>query len=348
MYKCMKLRKTRRGEKWPYQQATWLRVGNCRIWLEFGREALYMLSLSASSLWHLARGFLPAEVAAKDNVAAEDSALAETVADGVRDDGGGHRKLDRGGVHDAHDVARSRGLEDAEEGAVEAVLGVQLDHLLVVVRALEELDACVERAAVSLEEDLNRVDESVERVGAERAALNGRGGSEAIGRRVLDVVGVHVSGERELELADVADGDRVRAAGGLNHGAEGAELAVLDVDAHLARGVVRAVPELDVGIERAALSREHDLHLLHERGAVRPGAERAALHEDGRLSRLAHATAREGAAVAGDRGLRGDRTLVKVVRAHGPCRASGGREGGGNAEGERADDSAEEHRDGRV
>mmetsp|Transcript_10709 Transcript_10709/g.28583 ORF Transcript_10709/g.28583 Transcript_10709/m.28583 type:complete len:349 (-) Transcript_10709:56-1102(-) len=348
MYKCMKLRKTRRGEKWPYQQATWLRVGNCRIWLEFGREALYMLSLPASSLWHLARGFLPAEVAAKYDVAAEDSALAETVADGVRDDGGGHRELHRGGVHDAHDVARSRGLEDAEEGAVEAVLGVQLNHLLVVVRALEELDARVERAAVSLEEDLNRVDESVERVGAERATLDGRRRGDALLRRVLDVVRVHISGERELDLADVADGHGVRAARSVDHGGERTELTILNVDAHLARGVVRAVPELDVGIKRAALSGEHDLHLLHERGAVRPGAERAALHEDGRLSRLAHATAREGAAVAGDRGLRGDRTLVKVVRAHGPCRASGGREGGGNAEGERADDSAEEHRDGRV
>eukprot|EP00618_Florenciella_parvula_P036452 CAMPEP_0119542252 /NCGR_PEP_ID=MMETSP1344-20130328/53465_1 /TAXON_ID=236787 /ORGANISM="Florenciella parvula, Strain CCMP2471" /LENGTH=338 /DNA_ID=CAMNT_0007586433 /DNA_START=151 /DNA_END=1163 /DNA_ORIENTATION=- len=299
-----------------------------------------MLSLPASSLWHLARGFLPAEVAAKYDVAAEDSALAETVADGVRDDGGGHRELHRGGVHDAHDVARSRGLEDAEEGAVEAVLGVQLNHLLVVVRALEELDARVERAAVSLEEDLDRVDERVERVGAERAALNGRGGSEAIGRRVLDVVGVHVSGERELELADVADGDRVRAAGGLNHGAKGAELAVLDVDAHLARGVVRSVPELDVRVERAALSGKDDLHLLDERGAVRPSAEGAALDEDGRVGgHLAAAAGREGAAedllaLASRRGG----ALVEVVRAHEDTALG---EGAGRGEGLGRDREAE-------
>mmetsp|Transcript_10707 Transcript_10707/g.28573 ORF Transcript_10707/g.28573 Transcript_10707/m.28573 type:complete len:283 (-) Transcript_10707:147-995(-) len=208
-------------------------------------------------------------------------ARGHLLVDRVRHDRRSHRELHWRGVDNAHDVAGSGGLKDAEERPVEAVLGVELDDLLVVVRALEELDAGVKRTTVGLEEDLDRVDERVERVGAERAALNGRGGSEAIGRRVLDVVGVHVSGERELELADVADGDRVRAAGGVDHGAEGAELAVLDVDPHLARGVVRAVPELNVRVERAALGGEDDLHLLHERGAVRPGAERAALHEDG-------------------------------------------------------------------
>merc|ERR1712127_1025866 len=59
------------------------------------------------------------------------------------------------------------GLEHAEEGPVAAVLGVQLDDLLVVVGALEQLDARVERTAVSLEEDLHAVDRRVERVRAE-------------------------------------------------------------------------------------------------------------------------------------------------------------------------------------
>ena len=68
----------------------------------------------------------------------------------MRHDRGGHRELDRGGVDDADDVARAGGLEEAEEGPVAAVLGVELDDLLVVVRALEQLDARVERAAVGM------------------------------------------------------------------------------------------------------------------------------------------------------------------------------------------------------
>ena len=47
-------------------------------------------------------------------------------------------------------IARARGLEDGEEWPVEAVL--ELDDLLVVVRALEELDARVERAAIGLQQ----------------------------------------------------------------------------------------------------------------------------------------------------------------------------------------------------
>merc|ERR1719333_1711025 len=90
---------------------------------------------------------LEANVAADDDVAAEDRALVHELVDRVRHDAGGHRELDRGGVDDADDVARAGGLEDGEEGAVAAVLSVELDDLLVVVRALEQLDARVERAA---------------------------------------------------------------------------------------------------------------------------------------------------------------------------------------------------------
>mmetsp|Transcript_10700 Transcript_10700/g.28540 ORF Transcript_10700/g.28540 Transcript_10700/m.28540 type:complete len:223 (-) Transcript_10700:56-724(-) len=211
-------------------------------------------------------------------------ARGHLLVDRVRHDRRSHRELHWRGVDNAHDVAGSGGLKDAEERPVEAVLGVELDDLLVVVRALEELDASVERAAVGLEENLNRVHHGVERVGAERATLDGRRRGDALLRRVLDVVRVHISGERELDLADVADGHGVRAARSVDHGGERTELTILNVDAHLARGVVRAVPELDVGIKRAALSGEHDLHLLHERRAVRPGAERAALDKDGGLS----------------------------------------------------------------
>eukprot|EP00621_Florenciella_sp_RCC1693_P003930 CAMPEP_0182531058 /NCGR_PEP_ID=MMETSP1323-20130603/7681_1 /TAXON_ID=236787 /ORGANISM="Florenciella parvula, Strain RCC1693" /LENGTH=52 /DNA_ID=CAMNT_0024740521 /DNA_START=214 /DNA_END=368 /DNA_ORIENTATION=+ len=46
----------------------------------------------SAALYHL-----PAHVAANDNVAAEDGALAPKLVDGERDDGGGHRELHRGG-----------------------------------------------------------------------------------------------------------------------------------------------------------------------------------------------------------------------------------------------------------
>merc|ERR1719506_878441 len=98
---------------------------------------------------------------------------------------------------------------------------------------------------------------------------------------VVAIVSDDVRGDGELDLADVADGDRVRAAGCLDHGAEGPELAVLAVHAHLHRRVVGSVPELDVRIKRATLGAEHHLHLLHSGRAVRPGAEGSALHEDG-------------------------------------------------------------------
>merc|ERR1740133_878772 len=224
--------------------------------------------------------------AAYDDVAAQDGAVVHVVVDRAGDDRGGHRELDRRGVDDAHDVARAGGLEHAEEGPVAAVLSVQLDDLLVVVGALEQLDARVERAAVSLEEDLHAVDRRVERVRAEGATLDGGGGLHAVGRGHVHDVGDDVGGDRELDLADVADGDGVGATGGLDDGGEGAELAVLDVHAHLARRVVGAVPELNVSIEGTALGAEHDLHLLDRGRAVRPGAERAALHQDGRVDAL--------------------------------------------------------------
>ena len=86
--------------------------------------------------------------------------------------------------------------------------------VIVVVRALEQLDARVERAAVGLEQDLNRVDQGVERVRAERATLDRHGGGEAVRRGAVDVVSDDVGRDRELDLADVADRHRVRATRG--------------------------------------------------------------------------------------------------------------------------------------
>ena len=45
--------------------------------------------------------------------------------DHVGDNGGGHRELDGGGVHDAHDVAGSGRLKKTEERAELEPLGVK-------------------------------------------------------------------------------------------------------------------------------------------------------------------------------------------------------------------------------
>ena len=64
------------------------------------------------------------------------------------DNAGSHGELDRGRVDDAYDVARSGSLEDSKELAVAAVLGVKLDHLLVVVGSLKKLNPGIERPAI--------------------------------------------------------------------------------------------------------------------------------------------------------------------------------------------------------
>ena len=73
---------------------------------------------------------LPADVAADDDVASEDGTRAHRLVDRMRDHSASHRELHRARVDDADHVAGSGGLEDAEEGPVAAVLGVELDDLL--------------------------------------------------------------------------------------------------------------------------------------------------------------------------------------------------------------------------
>jgi hypothetical protein len=80
---------------------------------------------------------------------------------------------------------------------------------------------------------------------------------------LVNALSNNVSSDWELDLANVANGDRIGPARGLDHSAERAELAVLNVHAHLVRRVVGPVPELDVGIKRTALSAKNDLHLLY-------------------------------------------------------------------------------------
>ena len=73
---------------------------------------------------------LPADVAADHDVAAEDGARRHALVDGMRDDRGGHGELHGARVDDADNIAGSGGLQDAKEWTVTAVLGVQLDDLL--------------------------------------------------------------------------------------------------------------------------------------------------------------------------------------------------------------------------
>eukprot|EP00967_Tisochrysis_lutea_P121660 scaffold200691_cov33-Tisochrysis_lutea.AAC.1 len=148
------------------------------------------------------RGSLPADVATDDDVTADDGLGRDVGVDEVRNDGGGHGELNRRGIDATDDVAGAWRLEDAEEGAIEAILGVELNDLLVVIGALKELDTRVERPAVSLEQDLDGVHRRVEGVGAEGATLDGHRGRDALVRRLVNAVGPDAGGKGELELAD--------------------------------------------------------------------------------------------------------------------------------------------------
>merc|ERR1719469_1784800 len=92
---------------------------------------------------------------ADDDVASEDGARGHLVVDQVGNDGAGQGELDGRGVDDADDVAGAGCLEEAEERPVAAVLRVELDNLLVVVGALQQLDPGVERPAVGIEQHLH-------------------------------------------------------------------------------------------------------------------------------------------------------------------------------------------------
>ena len=79
---------------------------------------------------HLGAHHLNVPARALLSAANDDGIRRHILIDGVRDDRGSHRELDGARVDDADDVAGSRGLQDAEERPVAAVLGVQLDDLI--------------------------------------------------------------------------------------------------------------------------------------------------------------------------------------------------------------------------
>merc|ERR1719398_383827 len=108
----------------------------------------------------------------EDNIAAEDGTCIHVVVDGVGDNTSPHGELDWGSVDDANDVARSRSLEDSEELGIATVLGVKLDHLLIVVGSLKKLNPGIERPAICGQEHFDTVNAWVEWECAEGSALN--------------------------------------------------------------------------------------------------------------------------------------------------------------------------------
>jgi hypothetical protein len=84
---------------------------------------------------------LPANVASDDKITAKNGTGRHLLVDGMWNNASRHGELDWSRVDDAHNVSGSWCFEDAEERPVSAVFGVELHDLLVVVGALEELDA---------------------------------------------------------------------------------------------------------------------------------------------------------------------------------------------------------------
>lgn len=227
----------------------------------------------------------------------------------VRLDSGSHGELDRSSVDDTDDVSNSRGLDNSEERAEVSILSVELDDLLVVVRSLKELDTGVEGTAVGLEQDLDRVNRSSERVSSDRSSLKTLGVDDALGDGLEAVVhvGLDTGLHGELHLSGVADGDGVVVLGGVDNAAEGANVSVFDVDTHAVRGVVRSLPQVDVGVQGTSLGTKEDLDTADRRVLERPGAEGAASLDSDGLQGLPHAAAETGADTTEGRRARGDR-----------------------------------------
>ena len=191
---------------------------------------------------------------------------AIATANFIGDGGSGQGELDRGCVDDAHHVSTSRSLDDGEEWAIQTVFGVQLKDLLVVVRSLQQLNAGVERAAVSLQKNGHAVNSGVEGVRSEGPTLDGLvlGISDNIKASVAGfLIRSHTSGQRKLEVSGVADGNGVGASGGVNEGAERARCTVFDVHLHLVRSVVGTLPKFDIRIQRASICLQQDMYALN-------------------------------------------------------------------------------------
>jgi hypothetical protein len=95
-----------------------------------------------------------------------------------------------------------------------------------------------------------------------------------IGRGVRLAKQKHKETERRT---NVADGNSVGSAGGVDEDTEGTEGPVLDVDAHAVGCVVGALPQVDVCVQRSAVCLHEDVDALNVGVGERPGPERPAL-----------------------------------------------------------------------
>mgnify|MGYP006078798231 CR=1 FL=1 len=100
-------------------------------------------------------------------------------------------------------------------------------------------------------------------------------------RRVEHALGIDTGSQWELDVTNVAHGDRIRPTWSLYGGAKGLGATVLDVNTHFERCIVGPIPHLNVGIERASACAKSNLYLLHPWGTKRPRTKGSSLDRNG-------------------------------------------------------------------
>mmetsp|Transcript_10156 Transcript_10156/g.21994 ORF Transcript_10156/g.21994 Transcript_10156/m.21994 type:complete len:338 (+) Transcript_10156:92-1105(+) len=187
-------------------------------------------------------------------------------------------------VHNTHNISTSGGLNNSKERTVQTILCVKLNNLLVVVGALQQLDSGIQRTSISLEDDGNRVNGRVEWVCSEGSSLDGLrslGHRGNIGGEAIITVGPHNGIEGELELTNVTNGNGVGATGSSNHGVEGTEGTILNVNTHFVGRVIGSLPKLNISVKRTSLGLQKHLNTLNGGVGERPGTEGSSLHNNG-------------------------------------------------------------------
>ena len=239
-------------------------------------------------------------------------------------DVGPEGELEGGDVADADGVGGLGGVDDDVEAVEDAVVGEDLEGLLVVVGGVEDLDLGVELAEVGLEEDLGLLDGGVEGDGVDGSAALDVGALDLAGELVAEVreggLGVGGrAGDGQLVRAGVLDLDGGLLVAGADDALEGALVAVVRVGLHGHGGPVGADPELDVGVHGAAVGGHVDLDELLVDVRELPGA--AGLAEDALLVTDVGALGRgaEGGSPAGAGGadVQGGGGAASILRGEG-------------------------------
>mmetsp|Transcript_4893 Transcript_4893/g.8812 ORF Transcript_4893/g.8812 Transcript_4893/m.8812 type:complete len:315 (+) Transcript_4893:194-1138(+) len=188
-------------------------------------------------------------------------------------------------VHNTYNISTSGCLHNGEEWTVQTIFCVKLNHLLVVVRALQQFNSGVKGTSVGLEDDGHRVDRWIKRVSTKGSSLDGLrslGNRGNIGGEAIITVGPDNSIEGELELPNVTNGNGVGATGSSNHGVEGTKGTILNVDTHFVGRVVGSLPKFNISIKGTSLGLQKHLHRLNGRVGERPSTKGSSLHNHGR------------------------------------------------------------------